>query len=100
LAQFVVWQSDAIQMSATLVASNSAAATVNWNALALDGTTVGGISQNLPNASVGSNMAIACAIEAAEGFHYMTVMVKVSAGTGTWYFTAGERGLIFGSINI
>lgn len=84
--EFIVWTGDVVDARYSgLLFSDSSAYVVTG--LGWDGT----VDANRGYAMFGTNGDSVCAPQTksglTEGYHYLTVMGRVSAGTGTWQFT-------------
>lgn len=81
--QFVVWAGETVQATPNGIAINSVAANVNVTTVGYDG-----VAEVPESASIGTNGgALGPTFTKSNltvGFHYATMMGRVSSGTGTW----------------
>lgn len=91
--EFLTWGDESLRFSVSGGVSNSLATAQTTTAVGLDGTTaLEGI--NIAGMPTGINnqllpVGITAEIEPSEGYHYVTILGAVSAGTGSWSGAGG-----------
>ncbi len=87
--EFLAWADESVQAMATGYVTNSAAGNKSLSAIAFDGTTAEvPVAAAMMNASGGAPATLAMVKNGlAEGYHYLTLLGRVTAGTGTWQGT-------------
>lgn len=99
--EFLTWGDQALMFATDGYVSNSGAGNTTNTRLALDGSLLEALSVNqaYANGAFGSQ-SCAASFTPSEGYHYVTMFVNVSAGTGSWYGAAstGDRNSVKGLI--
>jgi hypothetical protein len=101
--EFLTWGDQALMFATDGYVSNSGSGNTTNTRLALDGALLESLSvvQSHAAGSFGPQASQA-SFTPSEGYHYVTIFVNVSAGTGSWYGAAGAgdrnsvKGLILG----
>lgn len=90
--QWLTWADEPVKFSVNGFFQNSSAGQLTYTSIGVDGTT----AQDVFNLAVGTNggpLGLSLANTFSEGYHYSTILGKVSGGTGSWSGggAAGER---------
>lgn len=86
--KFMTWAEEAVHAQFAGSSYNSNAAPGNTTAITLDGVVTVVASSgliNCPAVTHADNHSFGGFTTLTEGYHYMTIAVKVTANTGTWY---------------
>lgn len=89
--EFLAWSDEAVYAGASGGLANNTLGNTNQSGLAFDGTTPtstsGAVSYTGATATNLGTLAGAVVTTLTEGYHYLTLVGRVSAGTGTWFGT-------------
>ena len=86
---FLCWAGEVVNVCAYGALNNNTASTTTYFGIGLDGTTSVGFNYNsaaIANGGTGCSIGYAPAISPSEGWHYVTGIGYVTAGTGTWNY--------------
>ena len=87
---FLTWSTDEVQFSFHGLAANSSATTAISTSLGIDNASQKDVlsGATVPDNGAYMPVALTYAEMLADGYHYVTPVVKVSGGTGTWHGSA------------
>lgn len=95
--EFIAWALDGVASNLSGTVTNNTAGSTNNTALRVDGVAIlGNVQQNVP--AIGAVMAVAACGSyevPTDSYHYFTMFIAVSGGTGTWNADFFVRASIF-----
>lgn len=104
--EFLAWTGEIVFAAITGQASNASGGETAYTSIGFDGVTAENTYSGTSEISGGGQLAtISCALNKSglsEGYHYATLLGKVSASTGTWTgsASAGTRTAITGKLRL
>lgn len=98
--EFLVFSGEIVDVSVDGGSTNSGSTQVNYTSIGFDGIAAENVCSRADNTAPATVSVRAVKSALSEGYHYATVLGKVSAGTGTWYGGAstGENTTLKGAI--
>ena len=94
--EFLTWADEGVNISCGGICQNDTTVQGATSSIGIDGTTAEDVYYSAQAFAGGADLSFACALNKSglsEGYHYATLLGKVSANTGTWKGsgTAGAR---------
>ena len=100
--EFLLFGDESADLSSTGTVYNNTSGQSTYSSIGLDSTTAGpfgesgGVSLSSSGADITAGVRVVVGPNLSEGYHFATILGRVSGGVGTWY--AGTNHIIYGTI--